>query len=320
MRVKNLKMFRAKEKLKTIEDEHQKMRDTLRDTIQHKLKLSQTKLESIIVNKHSRSNSKEKLRQTTLLRIKSNLKNSQEESFRKSQQLSKDSETFLLERKLSESRANTYTPANTTSFPHTPANTRYVEEESKKHESLALLESRKKVLPGVLRVSEKEIREKQARKSQLEESRDIRNLQEYVQKLTHIEARRQNRADRLADTVKLIEKSRKAEEQRYASRKRAESLEERAGRPGGSATSQAGSATSQAIKNKHSFSEFYAKKLEEKAARKAFFEERAMREGDLVLRREGELRVRRREGRLVSEAVREVQRRVNFNYMERFRG
>jgi hypothetical protein len=44
-----------------------------------------------------------------------------------------------------------------------------------------------------------------------------------------------------------------------------------------------------------------------------------MNEGDAVLRREGELRVRKRESKLVSEAVQEVQRRVNFRYMERYR-
>lgn len=44
-----------------------------------------------------------------------------------------------------------------------------------------------------------------------------------------------------------------------------------------------------------------------------------MREGDAVMRREGEVRLRKRESRLVSEAVKEVQRKVNFRYMERYR-
>jgi hypothetical protein len=78
-------MFRAKEKLKTIENEQEKMRETLRHNIENKLKISETKLENMIMTKHSQSNSKEKLRQTTLSRIKSMEKTAKEESFRKSQ-------------------------------------------------------------------------------------------------------------------------------------------------------------------------------------------------------------------------------------------
>lgn len=37
VRVKHLKMFRAKEKLRTIEGEQQQMRDSLRRTIQQRL-------------------------------------------------------------------------------------------------------------------------------------------------------------------------------------------------------------------------------------------------------------------------------------------
>lgn len=171
------------------------------------------------VTKNSRSASKEKLRQTTLLRIKSNQKNSQEESFRKSQQLSKEQQTFLIDRKLSESRSRT------TSFGQTHSRTRYVEDEnSSKFESTVVLESRKKVLPTVLKVTDKEIKQRQTRKSKLEESKDIKNLHEYIQKLNNIDAKRQNRSDRLAETVKLIEKERKVEEERYASRKKAESF------------------------------------------------------------------------------------------------
>lgn len=99
------------------------MRETLRNSIEKKLKISESKLENMIMTKHSQSSSKEKLRQTTLLRIKSMEKTSKEESFRKSQQLSKDAESFLLERKLSESRSRT------TSFGQTQSRTRYVEEE-----------------------------------------------------------------------------------------------------------------------------------------------------------------------------------------------
>jgi hypothetical protein len=76
----------------------------------------------------------------------------------------------------------------------------------------------------VLRVTDRDIRQRQTRKNNLEESKDIKNLQEYIQKLNNINAKRQSRSDRLADTVKLIEKERKIEEERYASRKKAESL------------------------------------------------------------------------------------------------
>jgi hypothetical protein len=71
MRVKNLKMFRAKEKLKIIENEQQNMRETLRVNIENKLKQSQSKLETMMMTKNTKSSSKEKLRQTTLSRIKS---------------------------------------------------------------------------------------------------------------------------------------------------------------------------------------------------------------------------------------------------------
>ena len=92
------------------------------------------------------------------------------------------------------------------------------------HESMVVLESRKKILPAVLRVTERDLRQRQTRKNKLEESKDIKNLHEYIKKLSHIDAKRQNRSDRLADTAKLIEKERKLEEKRYASRKKAESF------------------------------------------------------------------------------------------------
>lgn len=47
------------------------MREALRNNIENKLKQSESKLESMMVTKNSHSNSKEKLRQTTLSRIKS---------------------------------------------------------------------------------------------------------------------------------------------------------------------------------------------------------------------------------------------------------
>lgn len=96
------------------------MRETLRNSIESKLKLSQTKLENMMMSKNSQSSSREKLRQTTLLRIKSMEKTSKEESFRKSQQISKDTESFLNDRKMSESRSRI------TSFEQTHSRTRYV--------------------------------------------------------------------------------------------------------------------------------------------------------------------------------------------------
>lgn len=63
--------------------------------------LSQSKLNDSRAHSNSRSASREKLRQTTLMRIQTNRKQSQEESFRKSQQFSQDQRTFLLQRKLS---------------------------------------------------------------------------------------------------------------------------------------------------------------------------------------------------------------------------
>jgi hypothetical protein len=86
-------------------------------------------------------------------------KTSNEESFRKSQQLSKDSESFLQERKMSGSRSRI------SSFGQTQSKTRYIEDQSRKFESTVVLESKKKALPKVLKVSDKEIRRRQSRKS-----------------------------------------------------------------------------------------------------------------------------------------------------------
>ena len=47
------------------------MREVLRNSIDNKLKQSESKLENMMMTKNSQSNSKEKLRQTTLSRIKS---------------------------------------------------------------------------------------------------------------------------------------------------------------------------------------------------------------------------------------------------------
>ena len=88
---------------------------------------------------------------------------------------------------------------------------------------MGVLEPRKRVMPGVLRVTEGDIRRRQARKSELQDSKEAHSLQEYIQKLQNIDAKRQFRSDKLADTVKLIEKARKAEEERHASRKKTES-------------------------------------------------------------------------------------------------
>ena len=114
-------MFRAKEKMKAIEDEQSNMRETLRHNIEDKLKQSQTKLESMMMTKHTRTQSKDKLRETTLSRIKSMEKTMKEESFRKSQKISKDSENFLIERKHSSSKERS------TSYVPTPIRSRYVE-------------------------------------------------------------------------------------------------------------------------------------------------------------------------------------------------
>lgn len=69
---------------------------------------------------------------------------------------------------------------------------------------MALTESRKRILPAVLKITEKEIRQRQLRKSHLEQSREVKNLHEYVEKLNHIDEKRRNRSDRLTQTVKLI--------------------------------------------------------------------------------------------------------------------
>lgn len=57
--------------MKAIENEQTNMRETLRHTIENKLKQSQSKLESMMMTKHTRTQSKDKLRETTLSRIKS---------------------------------------------------------------------------------------------------------------------------------------------------------------------------------------------------------------------------------------------------------
>ena len=66
-----------------------------------------------------------------------------------------------------------------------------------------------------------------------------------------------------------------------------------------------------------SFSDVYAKKLEEKQYRKALIEERSFREGNSILSREHVSRGFKRNSRLVSETLREVQRKVNFRYREK---
>jgi hypothetical protein len=65
-------MFKAKEKKRTIENQQQQMRDTLRSKLDIKMKMSETNLEKMMVKKTSQSKSKEKMRETTLSRIKSN--------------------------------------------------------------------------------------------------------------------------------------------------------------------------------------------------------------------------------------------------------
>ena len=71
------------------------MRDTLRSKIDQRMKMSQTNLEKMLLTRHSQSKSKSDFRDTTLSRIKSIEKNLIDDSFRKSQMYSRDSETFL---------------------------------------------------------------------------------------------------------------------------------------------------------------------------------------------------------------------------------
>lgn len=75
----------------------------------------------MMVTKHTRTQSKDKLRETTLSRIKSMEKTQKEESFRKSQLISKDSESFLIERK------NSCSKERSTSYLPTPIRSRYIE-------------------------------------------------------------------------------------------------------------------------------------------------------------------------------------------------
>jgi len=58
MRVKNLKMYRANQKLKSIHNQEESMRDTLRQQMNSKLKLTEHNLEKIMLEKHSHSKSK----------------------------------------------------------------------------------------------------------------------------------------------------------------------------------------------------------------------------------------------------------------------
>ena len=45
---------------------------------------------------------------------------------------------------------------------------------------MASTSSRKKILPSVFKVTEKDIKERQVRKSKIEESKDTKNLYEYI--------------------------------------------------------------------------------------------------------------------------------------------
>ena len=62
LRVKNLKMFRAKERLRTIDSQQQEMRDTLRTKIESRTKLTESKLEKMMLDKQSHSKSRSKFR------------------------------------------------------------------------------------------------------------------------------------------------------------------------------------------------------------------------------------------------------------------
>lgn len=121
LRVKNLKMFRAHSKLKTIEKEEEIMRETLRSQLADKMKQSQTNLEKMVLSRNSKSKSREELRQTTLSRIKSKEKSLVEDSFRQSQRIRNDSERYLADRKMERSM----TKVTSNSLNPSPNRTRY---------------------------------------------------------------------------------------------------------------------------------------------------------------------------------------------------
>ena len=55
-------MFRAKERLRTIDSQQQEMRDTLRTKIESRTKLTESKLEKMMLDKQSHSKSRSKFR------------------------------------------------------------------------------------------------------------------------------------------------------------------------------------------------------------------------------------------------------------------
>ena len=71
----------------------------MRQSLEQRLKLSESNLEMIMLKKKDQTKSKDKLRETTLSRIKNTQKSLVQESFRKSQQLSRDTEAFLNDKK-----------------------------------------------------------------------------------------------------------------------------------------------------------------------------------------------------------------------------
>ena len=138
-----------------------------------------------MLDKRSRSKSFLKFRDTTLSRIKSNEKNEIESAFRKSQMYRKQTEKYLNDKsKTSQiSKVTSYSQFNQrTGFEDTRSFNINNEQSCKK--------SRQKLLPKVLKVSDSLIYSKQSRKSSLEESREAKNLYDYIAKMQNIESRR----------------------------------------------------------------------------------------------------------------------------------
>jgi hypothetical protein len=66
------------------------MRETLRSTIESKIKQSERNLEKIMLNNNSKSKSSEKFRETTLPRIESMKKTSKEDAFKRAEKYNKE--------------------------------------------------------------------------------------------------------------------------------------------------------------------------------------------------------------------------------------
>lgn len=125
------------------------------------------------------------------------------------------------------------------------------------------------------------------------------------------------RENKIAETVKILEKAREAQKKLMENKRVSQSFNHFESKK--SDTQGIITGVKSVIRNRVSFSQIYSKKLEQKLAKKSFLSDLSMREGNKILAETEKEKKEKRNNYLMKQSLKEMQLKANFRYMERLK-